>query len=401
MKSHWAFLIFVPGLDAGCLVSHGGSHESAVAANETVARKHEARPAKNPHEAKFRSFAKQLPKLNEEEREAFEKSLAPANRAAAIEALLAQTSVYGLSGDASTMVSHILNIWAGDDFNGAWAWCQQIENDLTRQFIASQLLSILVDKDPDRALALHLKMAAHYPNFKFINSIVPTVVIQKASSKNAAYFLDIEGKLPFGVASQGNGVSFAADFNFQQAADGVTALIQSHDGKEPRLFPSNFISSWAVRDADAAYAWFYKNKEIASNDFGRILEGIEKKEGHDASIAWAAVKLNESGARRQDVISSFDRSFAVIPSNVSAIARSMPDAASSDRFLGDVVALNYGDNPLSDLGYAINQMSTPTVRLDAMQRLATRRRLDTSRISDAQIKAWSLTREQMEQAARH
>jgi hypothetical protein len=57
-----------------------------------VTRKRNVRPATNTHAAKFRNFAKKLSNPSIEDAEAFKKSLAPEDRAAAMEALLVFTS---------------------------------------------------------------------------------------------------------------------------------------------------------------------------------------------------------------------------------------------------------------------------------------------------------------------
>lgn len=213
MKVHWAILFFAVGLGAGWLIFGGGVRESAEAAgNKSAApfvRKLEARPVTSPHESKFRTFAKELPKLSENDREAFTKSLTPGDRAAAIEAMLAQAGPNGIPVETHSMIGQILMTWASEDFDGAWAWARQIESDGDRKFVASQLLDFSGGKDPDRALALHLEMAAEDPDF---SSSAPLDILQKAASKDAGSYLDLLGKVPFGKGVRGQGDGLRGGF---------------------------------------------------------------------------------------------------------------------------------------------------------------------------------------------
>jgi hypothetical protein len=403
MKAHWVFLIFVAGLGAGWLIPHGSSHESAVTGNKPtppVVRKHEARPEKTAHPSEWRTFAKELPKLSEKEKDAFKQSLAPADRAAALEAMLGQIGPDGFPWQAKAMIEYILKSWAGEDFDGAWAWCQQIESDATRKFVAGKLLEQLVDKDPDRALALHLEMAAVGSEF---SSSFTINILKKAAAKDAGSFLDLLGKLPFGNSCSGDTMVFAENFNFQQAADGLTALTKNQSGKRPPVFPYNFLGSWAARDADAAYAWLSKHPNVVPyGDFGSLLLGIEMKGTPGASAAWAADKINEPGAPREELIREFTCIDAFRQAaDIGAIAQAMPDTASRDRFLGDAITLSFVDDPVGHFGYVFTLMSSPAARLDALRRLAEKDKLDAAKIPDTQLQTWGLTRQQVEQVARH
>lgn len=400
MKARWTPIIFAAGLGAGWLIFGGGTRERAeVAGNKSAApgvRKSEARPEKAPHKSKFSNFAKELPFLSEEEMEAFKKSLAPADRPGAIETLLAQAGPYGLPGETATMISEILKTWAGEDFDGAWAWCRRIESGANRNFIASELLPQLVDKDPNRALALHLEMAARSPDF---SSTVLFDLLPQVTAKDANSFLNFLGKLPFDYNDQSIPVEFAADFNFQQAADGIVALRKNQEAPI-QILPNNFLSTWAARDADAAYAWFSKNGNLPHENFGNLLEGIEKQDTPSASYSWAADKLNETGCRRETMIHALaDISSHHNTSAIKGIAQAMPDSANRDRFLGDVLMMNHLANPLAHFGFALTQQSSPEARLKTLQRLGKADRLvDAENIPDSQLQLWGLTRQQVEQA---
>jgi len=401
MKVHWTPIIYAAGLGTGWLVFGGGVRESAESAGNKsaapVVTKREARPAKTPHETKFRNFAKELPKLSTEDKEAFKKSLAPKDRPAAIEAMLAQAGPDGIPGQTRVMVDEILKTWANEDFEGVWAWCQQLESDASRKFVASQIIEGLVNKDPDRAFALHLEMAAEDPEF---TSHAPLNILQQAVSKDAASFLDLLGKLPCRNGSSGRPMDFAADFDFQQAADGITALTKSHSGKSPPAFPTNFLSSWAARDADAAYAWYANNNGTPFENFGNLLEGIEKQGVPGASAARAADKLSQPGTARDAMLRSLAQSTSDRKaSTINSIAQAMPDTTSRDRFLGDMLTTSPYSDPMAEVGFTLNQMSTPAARLEALQQLRNNNRLYPAKISDTQLQQWGLTRQQVEQAA--
>lgn len=400
MKARWASIIFAAGLGAGWLIFGGGTHETAeTAGNKYVApvvTKREPRPATNPHDVKFRNFAKELPTLSVEEREAFQKSLAPGDRAAAIEALLAQAGPYGIPEEDMSMLDQILKIWAGEDINGAWSWCQRIKSDVTREFVAGILLNGFADKDLDRAFALHLEMATENPDF---GSSVPMKILHQAVSKDAASFLDLLGKLPFGNGGSARPEDFAEDFDFQQAAEGVTALRKNRGGKSPPVYPTNFLSTWASRDADAAYAWYCKNPgEPFNESCVNLIEGLEKQ-GSPGAV-WVAEKLNDPGSARDAIIrwlTEFTEIYSGHNSTISSIAQAMPDAANRDRFLADMVTTSRYAYPIDPFGYALTQMSTPAARLDTLQRLGKSNKLDAAKIPDAQLQQWGLTRQQVEQ----
>jgi hypothetical protein len=398
MKAHWALIIFAAGLGTGWLIFGGGMRESEEAAGHKstapVARKRDARPEKTPHESKFRNFTKEHPKRSDEDRQAFKKFLAPADRAAAIEALFAQAGPpRGIPSASKPMLAEILKTWASEDFDEAWAWCQRTESDNNRKFVAARLLEGLVDKDPDRALALHVEMVTEDPGFI---STVPANIFKQAASKDAASFLEvlgIFGKLtidpdPF-AENGGEAVDFDVNFDFQQVADGITA----REGGAPIGFPTNFLSTWAERDADAAYAWFSSSQgEGLLENFDKLLEGIENQGVPGASYAWAAEKLREPGTTLIRTLT-----FNAANTAINSIAQAMPDIASRDHFICDVMAMSPWDNPAGVYSDTLTLMSTPAVRLETLRELGKSNKLDAAEIPDAHLQQWGLTRQQVEQ----
>ena len=64
-------------------------------------------------------------------------------------------------------------------------------------------------------------MAAEDPNF---SSHIPLKILSTATTKDAGYILDLLEKMPFASGGSVTAMNFAVDFDFQQAADGFTAL---------------------------------------------------------------------------------------------------------------------------------------------------------------------------------
>jgi hypothetical protein len=253
----------------------------------------------------------------------------------------------------------------------------------------------------NRALALHVEMVTEYPLF---HSSVPPNIFKQAASKDAASFLEVLGVLgelpcdPF-AENIGELADFAVNFDFQQAADGLTALKTNRGGKSPPAFPTNFLSTWAARDADAAYAWFSKTERSPFETFGSFLDGIEKQGVPGSSSTWAANKLNEAGTVRDAMIRSLTEDGSDrLPTTINSIAQAMPDAASRDRFLGDVVTMSNLSEPVVTFSYALTQMSSTTARLETLQRLGKGGDLFAVNIPDSLLQQWGLTRQQVEQA---
>ena len=86
-------------------------------------------------------------------------------------------------------------------------------------------------------------------------------------------------------------------------------------------------------------------------------------------------------------------------STINSIAQAMPDTTSRDRFLGDILTTSPYSDPMAEVGFTLNQMSTPAARLEALQQLRNNNRLYPAKISDTQLQQWGLTRQQVEQAA--
>jgi len=397
MKTQWMIGIFVAGIILGWLIPRDvlvpdektGSSELPGKSE----RKRQDRAAVSAHPSKWQTVANQLANGSDEERSTFRDSLKPEDRAGLIEAILSRSGPDGLDENSKSFIHAILNLWANDDFETAWAWSQQLAGGANRKFMAEKLLAAFVEKEPKRAMELYQTMVADFPDFGYE---VPMALLKKAAGTGATDYLDILNKIPPG-SPVGTDMKFSETFDFQLVAD---RLSQTGKDQMPRVLPTNFISSWAQRAPDAAYAWFAKNDSVAFNDFGSLLEGIEKQGAPGSAQQWAVAKLEESGAPRKKMIDGLRDNYGPSSAKINAIALAMPDTVSRDRFYKDVFVEAFGVyDPIQQLGFTISGMSSPEVRLQALQDYRTLgRRISISEFTDSQLQAWGITREQLGQA---
>lgn len=291
-------------------------------------------PTKSAHDAKWQTFAKQFPSYSLEERDAFKKNLAPEDRITAIEALLSQSGPDGIDQMSKHMINEILKNWSVEDFNGAWKWSQGVTNDRSRRFIAGKLLDTLVVSNQERALSLHLETIAVDSEFY---SQVPTVLLSTTNFRSAEQLVDFLGQLPPSNGSSGRNVTFDTNFDFQSTGEKLAALIERNEGRKPDVWPSNFLSSWAGRDPDAAFEFFATNKALPFDDFSDLLNGIEQQGVPGAAAAWVVDKLE---SHREVVIKGLSQ---IARSERAAIYNSislaLPDAASREQFRHEVEAI--------------------------------------------------------------
>ncbi len=351
--------------------------------------------AAEAHSQKWQSLAKQVITFSAEERSSFLKQLAPADRGKALDALMSQAGPDSSSHLVTSTMDGILKSWAEEDIEEALSHCQKCTNDGMRKYILGKLLETLAEKDPDRAIQLFAQQKTEDPSFQ------PNVVFTLARTRmgeDADQLVDLLSKLGLSSGSSGTGVNFSNDYDFQTAADGIMAMIKANPGKSPTVLPTNLMESWATLDPDAAQTWWLKNGSFAYNDWGDLFSGIEKHSTPDAAAAWLVAKFEEPGAPRARMI--LDLSFnndGGFAGKINTIARAMPDIATQDRFLTDVILTN--QNPLSSRNrFAISGLSTPQARLAAFQKIGARNRVtDLEEIDDAQFQGWGITRQQVEQ----
>jgi hypothetical protein len=373
----------------------------SVESSSRWTRSHELQTVIAKPDKKWQDFAEKFSTTNSEERKTFEKNLTAQDRKAAIEALLTQGGPVGFNRGMSTTIDRILAKWAAENFEQAWAWSQQIREEGSRNFVAGKLLDILVETDQEHALNLYLELAKTYPNLK---SQIPEKILASAASKNAEDFLKITGKLGFqnynsfegGVFySSAKPCEFSKNFNFQEVADGVAKLLKNVENKLPLGFPTNFYDAWAERDRDAAFASFSGGPLNRLSGFHSFLGGLEKSGNPEAVWGWVAGKTQESEASSKTIRNGLESVEAV---SFNGIVEALPDAASRDHFLTQFMQ----DDDITSgkrekITLAISAMSSPQVRLEVLSLMQKQHKQpDIKHFTDADLKAWGVTREQVE-----
>jgi hypothetical protein len=390
--------IIVVGLITGWLI-HGETKlqgQPLLAKSQVQSeRKHEKKIAKAKTNNKWQAFATQFSKIGPEERDALQKKIAPQDRLAAIEALLGQGGPKGFAGDIKESINHLLGAWAEENFEVAWAWVQQLKGEGTKNFVARILLEKLADMDPDRALSLYLERVQTNPDFE---SRVPDKVLAGAALKNAAEFLKFAGKIGFS-SPRGHSCDFAKDFDFQLVADGIPTLEGRKRGEILSGFPRNFYDVWAERDREAAFKSFTGGELDLSYDFYYFLRGLESHNPPEGVWKWAAEKIQESEVSSKAIRSGLANVQAV---SFNGIIQALPDVASRDQFLMQIAleggVIHFGNEVPS---IAISAMSSAQVRLEAFSKMhqmgieKSSGQLHIATITDADLQAWGITRQQV------
>jgi hypothetical protein len=394
----WISGVIVAGVATGWLIRGGATVVSQPPAEESITQSARRSASSSPRtQNKWLAFATQFSEISENERAAFQKNIAPQDRGAAIEALLAQGGPVGFDSKLEAMIDQLVSHWAEENFEAAWAWSRQLKGEGTQNFIASKLLDKLVMTDPERALSCYLELMQTNPSFE---SKVPEKVLAGAALKSAEDFLNFAGK--FGLSwYPGDSCAFAKDFNFQQVADGIAELQRGDDRKLPVGFPQNFHEAWAEQDREAAFASFTGGAFERLGDFYNFLEGLEKHNPPEAVWDWVAEKIQNSEVSSKAIRRGLRNLDAV---SFNGIIQALPDAASRDHFLmqialeGEIVSRR--DNVPS---IAISAMSSAEVRLEAFSKMHQDDPggehdcpLDITKITDADLQAWQITRQQVE-----
>ena len=394
----WISGVIVAGVATGWLIRGGATVVSPPPAEESITQSARRAASTSPRtQNKWQAFATQFSEISENERAAFQKNIAPQDRSAAIEALLAQGGPDGFDSKLEAMIDQLVSHWAKENFEAAWAWSRRLKGEGTQNFIASKLLDKLVMTDPERALSCYLELMQTNPSFE---SNVPEKVLAGAALKSAEHFLNFAGK--FGLSwNPGDSCEFAKDFNFQQVADGIAKLQGSDDRKLPVGFPQNFHEAWAEQDREAAFVSFTGGAFERLGGFYKFLEGLEKHNPPEAVWDWLAEKIQKSEDSSKGIRSSLHNVNSV---SFNGIIQALPDAASRDHFLMQIaleggVAFRGDEVP----SIAISAMSSPQMRLEAFSKMHQEDRgrehgypLDIKKITDADLQAWQITRQQVE-----
>lgn len=341
---------------------------------------------------KSQMFTNQFSTASHEEREILEAAITPQDRKGVIEALISQGGPDGFADEIEEVIERLLALWGSENFEAAWAWSQQIDGRGARNFLTGKLLNLLVTTDPERALALHLEFAGTNVDFE---SKVPEKILAKAALTNAEDFLKYAEKFEMVYHRTGRDCEFAADFNFQALADGLAKLKRTDASQKfPEGFPSNFFETWAKRDRQAAF-----NGGVLTGliDFRDFLQDIEK-DNSEHSWDWVAQQIQSSEVSSKAISKSM-----YIPSeSFNRIIQALPDAVTRDRFLLQVVlegGVTYRANDIPSI--AISAMSSPQARLEAFSQMQQVReknsweKLDSTPITDADLQAWGITRQQI------
>ena len=343
----------------------------------------------------WQTFAAKISTSNPEAREALNETVAPGDRRAAIEALLAEGGPAGFDRHVEQTIDQLLDAWAEENLEAAWAWGQKLNGEGSQNFIAEKLLNRMVTTDPELALTRYLELLQTNPSLK---SKVPEKILANAALKSADDFLKLADKFKFGW-DPGAACEFAKDFNFQQIADEVGKLTNKEDGKIPIGFPKNFYEVWAERDREAAFASFVGGKLDRLGSLYVFLEGLERHHPPEEVWNWVASKIQDSEASNKAIRSDLEN---LQPVSFNGIVQALPDTASRDRFLIQVAVdggVAYGRNKVPSI--VISAMSSPQVRLEAFSQMHQDRManeqgpLNIAKVTDADLQAWGITHQQL------
>jgi hypothetical protein len=391
MKKLFFVLIFVGNTVLGWLIHAGARAENPQQSAQTSSAQRELATrtdrAKEAREKEFKNLAKKFSRIDASEQCALSRNIAPQDRGAFLEAFLKEQDPSGYSSEANRMIEDIVKIWAAEDFEGAWNWSRQIIDDNCRRYISGKVLTELAEKDLTRALALHMEISIVDPEFY---SDAPFLALQETTRKSARDFLDVLGKIPLHQGGTLN-FEFAKDFNFTEAAEGISALLRKQ--KElPHQFPMNYMEVWGERDPDGALIWLANQEHYNKLDFADLLEGVEKQGIPGAASAWVAKKIEESEKFRKVIIEGVSNPSAA---RLNGILKALPDSNSSDRFLTQLLVNQSQYRPI-DFTTTLSGMSSLQARLDALAQVKKVGRDLGSNISETQYEAWGVTREQFE-----
>lgn len=397
MKKLWLLPAFASGILIGWLAGRGEDPAQTKAEISQTRPTKSARPQerareKSAHDAKWVTFGKRAGDLDSTEREIALKELAPGDRVSALESLASTAGLNGLSHKVKSMMEEILEKWADEDFDTSWNAAQREKDPELRSFMVKALLNQLVKKDEDRAFALHLEQVGADPAF---NSGVPGKVLVSKLKIGAAEYLAALGKTKFSGSSSGNSAEFAEDFNFQLAADGVAELMKYQ--QSPANFPTNFYTEWAKEDPDAVFASWAAHNSPPFNDLDKIIKAVDGRTP-GSSGAWLAGKYQDSVSARPKIVNELSSgSPEEMVARVRTVAANLPDAATADSFLREIITLNNHSDSIERYAPVIAALSSPEARLAVFQTMKEKRRtLDVGKISDAQLQQWRLNRSDLE-----
>jgi hypothetical protein len=392
MKKLFFVLIFVGNTALGWLIHAGARAENPQQSAQTSSAQRELATrtdrAKEAREKEFKNLGKQFLRMNSGDQSNLSKNVPPQDRIALVETLLKEGDPSGTSSGSYRMITYIIGILATEDFEGAWAWSQQIANGAHRRYVSAKILEELAEKDITRALTLCSEISKVDPLFE---SMVGLIALEKTASKSAIDFLEVLTKLNLSDKSCGSHFEFAKDFDFQKAAEGTSALLRKQ--KElPHAFPSDFITSWGERDPDAAFAWLATEEQNDNFSFEALLEGVERQGIPGAASAWVVRKIEESEKSRKSIVEGLNN---VSAASINSIVKALPISNNSDRFLTELF-VQQCEHSQSHFETLLGGMSSPKARLEAFLQVKKNGRDISDIITEDQCQVWGITKQQFE-----
>lgn len=356
MKKRNFVLLFAGSLVAGWVLRSATSSNEPSQSVQASPTRLRPKIARTPASSALLGHFLKLPR---QEQANFCNSALPQDRAALIELILQDSDPSGMASASRSMIGGMMETWVEEDFTGAWAWCQQLTSVTWKRYIAGELLERLAKKDLTLALTLHLELHAADPLF---DSFVSNLAIMDAGTKSASDFLDVLGRLPNHNGGS-TGADFARDFDFQQAAEGVNALLRKQKQLPPE-FPLNFIDTWGERDPDAAFDWLVSLGRNSFVDLDRLLEGLGKQGIPGATSTWVAGKIEESATFRNVIAQEMTNASTGM---IHDIQKALPSSESSDRFMTELFLKQCSVRP-SNFSASLAAMSSPQVRINVLLR---------------------------------
>ncbi|RYD19263.1 MAG: hypothetical protein EOP88_19635 [Verrucomicrobiaceae bacterium] len=400
MKPGRIIIIFTTGLLAGWgLYGLAGPVRPVIAEPSTKADRTPIAKPTAKEDPRWSAFREKSRKADWGQMNAMLKEVVPGDRMAALEALAARPGLKGIGTVAIHLMEKITREWAAEDLDGAWAAAQKCQNEELREVMMGAILEQLAKTDPERALEMESTQV--FSNNGIKSNLITMLQESKLRSGAADYIESIK-RFPAVRTSSGSDEEFAGDFDFKLAADAVTALQKANDGNGPSSFPVNFMSEWAKKDPHAAFGWWAANPSLPFGDVNKVLEGFENH-SPGSSTAWLVEKFQDPAMPREKLIAEWvDIDIDDLMPKVNTIAAALPDAQVADAFLHDVFVAK-SEGVVEASAFALTGMSSPEARLAALRAMAAKYKsvdenVEMGEVTDEQLQAWGITREQAEKA---
>lgn len=144
------------------------------------------------------------------------------------------------------------------------------------------------------------------------------------------------------------------------------------------------------------------NPTLLFNDVNTVLAGIETN-SPGATTALLVEKLQDPAVPRKKLVEELvSIDIDDLMPKVSSIASAMPDPQAADVFLHDVFVAK-SEGVVEASAFALNSMSSPEARLAALRAMAAKYKsadetVEMGEVTDEQLQAWGITREDAEKA---